>query len=177
MIVMVVRQQYRVERRQLFQCQCGRIEALRPEQRGQRRPLTPNRIGQDCHSIDFNQDGGMTHPRDTESLQWRRSVRRDIRAKRSDRLLRISAPPLEQQAANHARRVAAPIMLVGTGLRNLFPSICAGVKAWAAGSSGAISFDIVRSRVCDQMQLSVRCGNFRHDATQCAAIKILRPRP
>ena len=89
-VVVVVRDQDGVERRQVRERDRRREEPLRPEQRRRRNPLAPDRVRQDAPPVDLDERAGVAHPRDAQPGRRRRVVvgagPRDDR----DRALRIA---------------------------------------------------------------------------------------
>src|SRR2546422_4622062 len=62
MVVVVVRDQHRVDRRQVLEAQAGRHEAARARERHGAGPPRPDGIGQQIHAVELEEEGGVADP-------------------------------------------------------------------------------------------------------------------
>ena len=101
MIVVIVRDDHDVHRRQILECQRGRREPLRARERERARALRPLRIREDVHAVELNQQRGMADPghgRLGPVLAQRAAVARDARERGRTR---------REGRRHHARREEA----------------------------------------------------------------------
>jgi hypothetical protein len=71
MVVMIVRQDHRIDRRQLRHGERRRREALRPGKRHRRGALVEHGVGKQTQPVDLDQHAGMTQPGDLQRLRGR----------------------------------------------------------------------------------------------------------
>ena len=102
-VVVIVRDQHRVHRRQIPQAHRNRLKALGPDQPERRRALAPDGVGQHAHAIDLDQHRRMTEPGHSQAAGGRALPRR-ARIEGHERRFGISRAARAQELAQRGSR-------------------------------------------------------------------------
>jgi hypothetical protein len=158
MVVVIVRKDDRIDRRQLRHGKRWRRKALRPRKRHRRRTGAEHGIGEQAQSVDFNQHAGMAQPCHLQGL--RRGAAQHIRAHRRHRqwILRFAA-----QAAMGTHRLPHLAQARNPGIGNVAKAAIAPCRRTAMRPCDAttLRYDVPSEQAKTKSSNKNKCNN--HD--------------